>query len=411
MIESVRIKNFKAVKDSGKLRPGDFCVFIGNNGSGKSSVLEALRTLQDAYIRGVEAAMEIWGGMEQIRHHSALLPKPESTPNGFRRRYKPIEISLVCKLDKDRFEYDVHFNTTENGDKYVIEYESLRLNKEEYYSVVATEPNGYGTVKYIPGYKMVGQDADAKGAITAQANYGTEYVTQLLAAVRLPFRSLPLIRFADYVFGWQFISLNAHDMGLPIAQSRTQQFIRLDWQGRNIAEVLRELSEKPEFLDTVVQKMKYVLPYLSDVQAKVKSELQRTVELQMKEENVKLPIPGWLFSAGTLRILALLTVFNNPNPPTMVMIDEVENGLDPRTISLLLDEIKMGLYARKIQVMATSHSPYFLDLLELRHIVVTERLEKGVQFTRPDSDETLTVWKEKFSPGKMYTMNLLTKNS
>jgi predicted ATPase len=411
MIESIRIKNFKAVKDSGNLKPQDFCVFIGNNGSGKSSVLEALRTLQDAYIRGIEPALNEWGGIEQVRHHSARLAKPETTKAGFRRSFKPIEISLVCKIEKEKYYYDVHFNTTENGDRYVIEYESLKVGKIEFYGFQASEPSGRGIVKYIPGHGTIVNDKVVPTSSVAKAQTAIDYIVQPLAAIRMPFRSTQLLRFAGFMYGWQFMSLNAHEMGLPMIQNRTQEFIKLDWQGRNIAEVFRELYDNPDFRDIVTQKMKYVLPYVSDIQSNVKIGFQRTVELHIKEEKTKESVPGWLFSSGTLRILAMLTVFNNPNPPTLIMIDEIENGLDPRTISLLLDEVKIALYARNIQVIATSHSPYFLDLLELRHIIVTERTEKGVEFSRPDSDEGLNIWKEKFSPGKMYTMNLLTKNS
>lgn len=45
-LRSFRLKHFKAVRDSGVIRFSPLTVFIGNNGSGKSSITEALETLR-----------------------------------------------------------------------------------------------------------------------------------------------------------------------------------------------------------------------------------------------------------------------------------------------------------------------------------------------------------------------------
>jgi len=45
-LNSVRVRNFKAIRNSGSVRLTPLTVFIGNNGSGKSSLIEALETLQ-----------------------------------------------------------------------------------------------------------------------------------------------------------------------------------------------------------------------------------------------------------------------------------------------------------------------------------------------------------------------------
>jgi hypothetical protein len=45
-LRSFRLKNFKAVRDRGVIRFTPLTVFIGNNGSGKSSIIEGLETSQ-----------------------------------------------------------------------------------------------------------------------------------------------------------------------------------------------------------------------------------------------------------------------------------------------------------------------------------------------------------------------------
>ena len=153
-----------------------------------------------------------------------------------------------------------------------------------------------------------------------------------------------------------------------------------------------------------------MLPYARDLQPVLTSELERSVFVQLSERDFK--IPGWLLSTGTLRILALLAILRHPNPPPVIVIEEVENGLDPRTLNLLVDEIRRVVEGGTTQVILTTHSPYLLDLLTLSQIIVVERDENGSPiFTRPADDESMTKWSEKFSPGRLYTMNQLGRKS
>ena len=61
------------------------------------------------------------------------------------------------------------------------------------------------------------------------------------------------------------------------------------------------------------------------------------MHLEMTEADFK--VMGWLLSTGTLRVLALLALFRHPEPPPLIVIEEIENGLDPRTIHLIVEEI------------------------------------------------------------------------
>jgi len=70
-LQTVRVRNFKAIVDSRTLRFGPLTVFIGNNGSGKSSVIEALETYQAIVTDGLDVAMQRWRGIEHARHKGA----------------------------------------------------------------------------------------------------------------------------------------------------------------------------------------------------------------------------------------------------------------------------------------------------------------------------------------------------
>ena len=76
-------------------------------------------------------------------------------------------------------------------------------------------------------------------------------------------------------------------------------------------------------------------------------------------------------SQGTLYLLAILTLAHAPEPPAIVCIEEADRGVHPR----LLREVRDALYRLSyplertggrapVQVLATTHSPYLLDLFK-----------------------------------------------
>jgi len=64
-IKSFRVKNFKAILDSGTVEFSPLTVLIGNNGSGKSSFIEGLETYQIIIKQG---SMNRWRGFEHVRN-------------------------------------------------------------------------------------------------------------------------------------------------------------------------------------------------------------------------------------------------------------------------------------------------------------------------------------------------------
>jgi predicted ATPase len=115
-----------------------------------------------------------------------------------------------------------------------------------------------------------------------------------------------------------------------------------------------------------------------------------------------------MLSTGTLRVLALLATLRHPEPPPLVLIEEIENGLDPRSIHLLVEEIRTAVLSGVTQVVLTTHSPYLLDLLKLDQLVLVARDDKGEpRFTRPGSNANLAEWSREFAPGRLYTMGSL----
>src|SRR5277367_4307480 len=101
-------------------------------------------------------------------------------------------------------------------------------------------------------------------------------------------------------------------------------------------------------------------------------------------------IPARELSQGTLIALALLTVAFLPEPPSIICLEEPDRGLHPR----LLRDVRDALYRlaypdgaheqrEPVQVIATSHNPYFLDLFREHpeEIVISEKVGLNATFS------------------------------
>ena len=74
-LTSLRVQNFKAVKDTGILKPEGLTVFIGDNGAGKSSVIEALRFLADLSRVTLDEAHARRKSPDRVATHPRLVPQ------------------------------------------------------------------------------------------------------------------------------------------------------------------------------------------------------------------------------------------------------------------------------------------------------------------------------------------------
>lgn len=101
-------------------------------------------------------------------------------------------------------------------------------------------------------------------------------------------------------------------------------------------------------------------------------------------------------------------MFITPRKPSVLFIDEVENGLDPRTIGLPINHIQNVFADKSMQVVVKTHSPYFFDLVPIESIIVSEKDNHKTSFHILIDEMDLDRWKAKFSPGKLYTMGKLT---
>ena len=99
-LKSVAIENFKAVRRSGVVRFTPLTAFIGNNGSGKSSVIEALETYRTVVVDGLDAAMDRWHGLEHVWNKRAS-HRPRTDHKGHQVHENHLSFALRGKVDRE----------------------------------------------------------------------------------------------------------------------------------------------------------------------------------------------------------------------------------------------------------------------------------------------------------------------
>lgn len=385
-LRSVHVENFKAIRDSGSVAFGWLTAFIGNNGVGKSSLVEGLETFRDIVLYGVDVAFARWRGFEHVLNKAAER-KIRKAPLGHRLGDSaPMKFTLDWARLSKSLKFSQSITQGPGGNSLFIQREQIIQTRKD--RTERWTRNDEGVVRF-QGTRA--NDANQEAFERLELSDGESMLKQFSW---------------ETVSRWQFLMLNPECMGKPTPQQRAASVIRLAKDGANIAEYLNEIRQLDlSAFEGLLEALRFVLPYAADLQPSLTSELERAFYLKLKEESFE--VPGWLLSTGTLRIVALLACLRHPKPPQLLVVEEIENGLDPRTLHLVVEEIRAAITAGKTQVILTTHSPYLLDLLDLSHIVVVEREEGQPVFNRPDSKE-LAKWAKNFSPGRLYTMGRLT---
>jgi len=162
--------------------------------------------------------------------------------------------------------------------------------------------------------------------------------------------------------------------------------------GGNIAAVLasRRETHPAEFARLNAELMR-VLPEYDELDLAVRPD--QTVELRLRLLDGGEVIAAENLSQGTLYTLAMLTLAFDPAPPAIVCIEEVDRGVHPRSLREIRDTLyrlsypdETGVQRKAVQVIATTHSPYLLDLFRdhPEEVVIAEKQGSAAYFTRLD---------------------------
>ncbi|MEZ4861410.1 MAG: ATP-binding protein [Caldilineaceae bacterium] len=179
---------------------------------------------------------------------------------------------------------------------------------------------------------------------------------------------------------------------------------RVEYDGAGLAPTLDYLrGENPKVFDQIQSMLRQVIPGVLGIdvrRAKVEILRQRAIEVDGKtlpyEERREITgqevvfnmssgerLPAHAISEGTILTLGLLTVLFSPRKPSLILFDDIEQGLHPhaqRELIRLLKQILAENY--NLQILFTTHSPYIVDELSASQVHVLNSTDSGYTVTK-----------------------------
>jgi len=145
---------------------------------------------------------------------------------------------------------------------------------------------------------------------------------------------------------------------------------RLESDARNIAGVLAALpNEKQQEIEAVLTRYARQLPerdirrVYAETVGKFNSDAMLYCEEHWLDEGETPTVDARGMSDGTLRFLAILTALLTRPKSSLLVIEEVDNGLHPSRARLLLEMLKTVGAQRGVDVLVTTHNPALLDAM------------------------------------------------
>lgn len=344
-IESLHVRNYRALRDLELRRITPLTVLIGPNGSGKSTLFDVFAFLAECFTAGLRRAWDRRNRMRELRSRGADGPVTVEV------QYREAGESLITyRLAVD-----------ERGGAPVVAHELLRW----------TRGGRQGRPTHILEFR------DGRGRIfDEKAGEHVEEVLDspdLLAVSTLGqlARHPRVSALRRFVAGWYLSYVTTEGIrGLPHAGPEE----RLSRTGDNLPNVIQYLREQhPDRLEHVLRVLARRVPRLERVDAEMLADGR--LLLQIKDAPFDDPVLATFASDGTLKMLAYLTVLHDPLPPPLIGIEEPENHLHPKLLRSLAEECRNA--TANSQLLVTTHSPYFADGLRPDEVWVLFRGEDG----------------------------------
>ena len=372
-IHRVRARNFKSIAAC-DVRLGPLTFLVGPNGSGKSNFVDVLHFVKDALEGSLENAMNLRGGLFEVRRRSGGHP----THFGVR---------LNFQLPDDRTGY------------YAFNIGALPSGGFE----VQREECAIGAPGIGPSFVV----EQGKATSTSESVFpvSTPDRLALVNAAGLPaFRPV-----FDAMTAMGFYNLNprvVRDLQKP------QDGAALKPLGENVASVVAFLDRHAHADKRLVEEyLQLVVPSVHGVERIAVGHME-TLEFRQDMAGAKHPwkFPAHSMSDGTLRALGILVALfqgGDQARPSLVAIEEPEVALHPAAAGVLRDALARA--SQRCQVLVTSHSPELLDdrSIEVDNLLAVSA-EEGSTRIAPIDDASRQMMRDAlFTPGELLRLNQL----
>ncbi len=172
--------------------------------------------------------------------------------------------------------------------------------------------------------------------------------------------------------------------------------------GGNLAAFLYLLRERYRAsYETIRRTIQQVAPFFDDFQLAPLALNPETIKLEWLHKNSDQYFDAWGLSDGTLRFIALATLFLQPLElrPSVILVDEPELGLHPSAIGLLASLIRQA--SKETQVIAATQSSLLLDHFDPDDVLVADRVDGATTIERL-KPEPLAEWLKDYSLGQLW---------
>lgn len=368
-IVSIKIKNYRMFKNIHIRDIPPFCVIIGANGTGKSTLFDIFGFLRDALKNNIRQALQIRGGYREIITRG--------------QEQEDIEIELQFRmniLDTERLvTYQIIIG--QNNNRPVIKREILRYKRGEH-----GKPFHFLDFQLGQGYAITNEEDFSKPDKELDREEQQLESNDILAIKGLG-------QFQRFKAATAFRSLieNWHVSDFHISEARGSKEIyyaeHLSTTGDNIATVAQYIYQQyPKIFQQILEKMKQRVPGISSVEAK-ETEDGRLI-LRFQDQAFKDPFIDRYVSDGTMKMFAYLILLFDPNPHPLLCVEEPENQLYPTLLKELAEEF--AHYSdRGGQVFVSSHSPDFINAVPLASIFWLIKSQGITQIHRAADSEIL----------------------
>ena len=368
-IVSIKIKNYRMFKNIHIRDIPPFCVIIGANGTGKSTLFDIFGFLRDALKNNIRQALQIRGGYREI------------ITRGQEQENIEIELQFRMKiLDTERLVTYILI-IGQNKNRPVIKREILRYKRGEH-----GKPFHFLDFQLGQGYAITNEE-DFSNPDKELDREEQQLESNDILAIK------GLGQFQRFKAATAFRSLieNWHVSDFHISEARGSKEIsyaeHLSPTGDNIATVAQYIYQQyPTIFQQILEKMKQRVPGISSVEAK-ETEDGRLI-LRFQDQAFKDPFIDRYVSDGTMKMFAYLILLFDPNPHPLLCVEEPENQLYPTLLKELAEEF--AHYSDQGgQVFVSSHSPDFINAVPLASIFWLIKSQGITQIHRATDSEIL----------------------
>lgn len=374
-LESLHLKNFRAFKDATMSRIPNFCILVGANGTGKSTIFSVFDFLKNAISGNVNSALAKLGGSRGISEVRS------------RNTSDPIEIEIKFRKDSNSPLATYFLQIGERDGKAYVAREILKYRRgskgQPWHFLDFTDGKGSAVTNET---SILETDFDEKDL---KRNEQTLKSNDILAIKGLAqFENFPVIAaLGSMIENW-------HISDLHIDKARTELEAgyadHLSREGENLSLVLQYLyNSHRDVFDHILEQLRRRIPGMTSIESKTTEEGR--VLLKFKDGSFEDPFLARYVSDGTIKMLTYLVLLNDPEPHPLLCVEEPENQLYPSLLEELAEEFRN--YANKGgQVLVSTHSPDFLNAARLGEVFWLVKKDGYTEIRRAADDKQITAY-------------------